>query len=144
MDEWWHPTFFIRNVTMTSLIWYIFRVTGPLRGEFAGDRWIPLIKPVTRTFDIFFDLRLNKWLSKQSRSRWFETPSGSLWRHCNVIGCVTALISLESTCYVITIASWCLKSPATGLFVQQLVQADIEENIKALHNRFHSRRSVMG
>ena len=28
-------------------------------------------------------LRLNKRLSKQSRSRWFETPSRSLWRHCN-------------------------------------------------------------
>ena len=27
---------------------------------------------------------LNKWLSKQSRSRWFDTPSHPLWRHCNV------------------------------------------------------------
>ena len=27
---------------------------------------------------------LNKRLSKQSRRRWFETPSRSLWRHCNV------------------------------------------------------------
>ena len=26
---------------------------------------------------------LNKRLSKHSRSRWFETPLGSLWRHCN-------------------------------------------------------------
>ena len=31
----------------------------------------------------FFDLRLNKRLSKQSRSQLFETPSRSLWRHCN-------------------------------------------------------------
>ena len=28
---------------------------------------------------------LNKRLSKQSRRRWFETPSRSLWRHCNVV-----------------------------------------------------------
>ena len=34
---------------------------------------------------LFFYLRLNKRLSKQSRSRWFETPSRSLWRHCNVV-----------------------------------------------------------
>ena len=34
-----------------------------------------------RGADIFFDL--NKRLSKQSRRRWFETPSRSLWRHCN-------------------------------------------------------------
>ena len=33
----------------------------------------------------FFDhvLRLNKRLSKHSRRGWFETPSLSLWRHCN-------------------------------------------------------------
>ena len=39
--------------------------------------------PMERSFHIFFDLRLNKRLSKQSRRRWFETPSWSLWRHCN-------------------------------------------------------------
>ena len=39
--------------------------------------------PVTRSFDIFFDLCLNKRLSKQQRRWWFETPSRSLWRHCN-------------------------------------------------------------
>ena len=39
--------------------------------------------PVTRSFDVFFDLRLNKRLSKQSRRRWFETPSRSLWRYLN-------------------------------------------------------------
>ena len=31
----------------------------------------------------FFDLSPNKWLSKQWRRRWFETPPRSLWRHCN-------------------------------------------------------------
>ena len=31
---------------------------------------------------MFFDMRLNKLLGKQSRRRWFETPSRSLWRHC--------------------------------------------------------------
>ena len=35
-------------------------------------------------FDIFFDLRLNKRLSKHSRRRWFELPSCSLWCHGNV------------------------------------------------------------
>ena len=60
----------------------------PLCGKFTGhqgDRWIwfPAQRPVTRSFDIFFDLRLNKRLSKQSRRRRFETPSLSLWRHCN-------------------------------------------------------------
>ena len=57
----------------------IFRITGPLWGQFTCDRW----RPVTRNLDIFFDLRLNKRLSKPSRHRWFETPSRSLCRHCN-------------------------------------------------------------
>ena len=34
----------------------------------------PSQRPVTRSFHVFFDLRLNKRLSKQSRGRWFETP----------------------------------------------------------------------
>ena len=44
---------------------------------------IPSQRPVTRSFDIFFDLHLNTLLSKQSRRWWFETPSSSLWRHSN-------------------------------------------------------------
>ena len=44
----------------------------------------PTQKPVTRSFDVFFDLRQNKQLSKPSWGWWFETPScRPLWRHCN-------------------------------------------------------------
>ena len=68
-------------VMMTSSNSNIFRVTGLLWGESTGHRWIPLTKAVTRSFDVFFNLRLNKRLSKQSRRRWFETPWHSLWRH---------------------------------------------------------------
>ena len=46
---------------------------SPVTGEFPAQR------PVTRSFDVFFDLRLNK----QSWGWWFETLSRSLWRHCN-------------------------------------------------------------
>ena len=40
-------------------------------------------RPVTWSFDVFFDLHLNKRLSKQSKRRQFETPSCSLWHHFN-------------------------------------------------------------
>ena len=42
-------------------------------------------RPVTRSFDVFFDLRLNERLSKQSLGWrwWFEMPSRPLWRHSN-------------------------------------------------------------
>ena len=44
----------------------------------------PLHRPVTQSFDVFFDLHWKKRLSKQSRHQWFEMPSCSLWRNCNV------------------------------------------------------------
>ena len=69
---------------MTSSNGNIFRVTGPLCGEFTGHRWLPAQRPVTRSFDVFFDLLLNKHLSKQSLGWWFQTPSCPLWCHCNV------------------------------------------------------------
>ena len=68
---------------MTSSNGNIFRVTGHLCGEFTGPRWIPRTKAVTPSFDVFFDLRLNKRLSKQSWGWWFETLSRSLRRHRN-------------------------------------------------------------
>ena len=63
----------------------------PVTGEFPTQR------PVTRSFGVFFDLRLNKRLSKQWWGWWFETPSGPLWRHCN-----EALISIHGS------LSWCV------------------------------------
>ena len=49
----------------------------PVPGEFPTQR------PVTPSFDVFFDLRLNKRLNKQPWGWWFETPPWSLWRHRN-------------------------------------------------------------
>ena len=60
---------------MTSSNGNIFSVTGPLCGEFTGQLWISLQRQVTRSFDVFFDLRLNKQLSKQSQMWWFDTSS---------------------------------------------------------------------
>ena len=50
---------------------------SPVPGGFPAKR------PVTRSFDVFFDLRLNKRLSKQSWGWWFETLPRPLWRHSN-------------------------------------------------------------
>ena len=53
---------------------------SPVTGEF------PAQMPVSRNFDVFFDLRLHKWLSKHWLGWWFETPSRPLWRHLNAVG----------------------------------------------------------
>ena len=60
-----------------SALLAIFAGNSPVTGEFPSQR------PVTQSFDVFFRLRLNKRLRKQSWGRWFERPSRSLWRHCN-------------------------------------------------------------
>ena len=54
---------------------------SPVTGEFHAQR------RVTRSFGVFFDLRLNKRLSKQSWGLWFEAVSHPLWRHCNADVC---------------------------------------------------------
>ena len=51
---------------------------SPVPGEFPTQR------PVPRSFDVYFNLRPNKRLSKQSWGWWFEMPSRPLWRHRNV------------------------------------------------------------
>ena len=68
---------------MTSSNGNIFRVTGPLWREFTGPGEFPTKRPVTRGFDVFFVLRLNKPLSKQPWGWWFETLSRSLWLYRN-------------------------------------------------------------
>ena len=78
-----YPEVTIMINMMTSSNGNIFRVNGHLCGEFTGPRWIPRTKASTRIFDVFFDLRLNKRLSKHPWGWWFETPPWSLWRQCN-------------------------------------------------------------
>ena len=71
------------KVMMTSSNWNFSALlafcTGnsPVSGEFPAQR------PVTRSFNILFYMRLNKRLGKQWWCWWFETPSRTLWCHCN-------------------------------------------------------------
>ena len=62
----------------------IFLVTGPLcAGNSPVTGEFPSPRPMAQSFYVFFGLRQNTRLSRHSRRRWFETPSRSLWRHCN-------------------------------------------------------------
>ena len=72
LSAWWR-----RQMQTFSALLAICVGNSPVTGEFPAQR------PVTRSFDVFFDLRLNKLLSKQSWGWWFETVSRPLWRHCN-------------------------------------------------------------
>ena len=69
---WWR-----HQMETFSALLVLCAVNSPVTGEFPAQR------PVTRSFDVFYDLRLNKPLSKQSWGWWFETQSRPLWRHRN-------------------------------------------------------------
>ena len=56
----------------------------PCEGNWPVIGESPLQRPLTQSFDVFFDLRPNKRLSKLSRRWWYDTPSRPLWRHYNV------------------------------------------------------------
>ena len=74
--EW--PHCYLQYVFSNPLSWWRPCVNRPITGGFPSQ------SPVKRNFDVIFDLRLNKWLKKQSKRWWFEAPSRSLWRHCDV------------------------------------------------------------
>ena len=71
-DTWWRY-----QMEIFSALLAFCAGNSPVTGEFPTQR------PVMLSFDFFFDLHLNKRLGKQSWCWWFETPSRSLWRHCN-------------------------------------------------------------
>ena len=75
LESWWRHQMEKKKFTLLPFVIGFHRspVDSPHRG------------PVTRRFDVFFDLHPNKRLNKQSRRWWFDTPSRSLWRHCNVL-----------------------------------------------------------
>ena len=70
--SWWR-----HQMETFSALLTICAGNSPVTGEFPAQR------PVTQSLDVFYDLRMNKRLSKQSWGWWFETPSDLLWRHCN-------------------------------------------------------------
>ena len=67
------------HVMMTSTNGSIFRVTGPLCGEFPHKgQWRGAI------MFSFICAWINRWV--KSLGWWFETPSHPLWRHSNGLG----------------------------------------------------------
>ena len=73
------------NVMMTSSNGNISSLLAICAGNSPVPGEFPTQRPVTRSFDVFFDLGLNDRLSKQSWGWWLETLSCPLWRHPNVL-----------------------------------------------------------
>ena len=76
-ENWLHNSWWRHQMETFSALLAICAGNSLVPGEFPTQR------PVTRSFDAYFDLRPNKRLSKQSWGWWFETPSRPLWRYRN-------------------------------------------------------------
>ena len=70
--RWWR-----HQMETFSALLAICAGNSPVSDEFPAQR------PVTRSFDVFFDLRLGGRLSKHSWGWWLETPSCPWWRQSN-------------------------------------------------------------
>ena len=72
---------------------------SPVSGEFPAQR------PVIRSFDVFFDLRMNEWLSKHSWGWWLEMSTCPLWSQSNEMWFMTCSIKpKDALWYFIIIA----------------------------------------
>ena len=117
---------------------------SPVSGEFPAQR------PVTRSFDVSLDLRVDKRLSKQSWGWWFETLSRSLCRHRNEIICIfqasvikTCVISLDLSsgknngyfCYIFLSSAFSVTSLAvTSHELLHVLPRDLLEKKKTIRS----------
>ena len=72
-----HLAWWCHQMETSSALLALCAENSRVTGEFPSQR------PVTRSFGVFNDLRLDKRLSKQPWGWWFGTPLGSLWCYCN-------------------------------------------------------------
>ena len=72
LPPWWR-----HQMETFSALLALCAANSPVTGEFLAQR------PVTRTFEVFFDLCRDRRLSKQSWGWWYGMISRPLWRHCN-------------------------------------------------------------
>ena len=93
-------------------IWYYYRAP-----EFPAQR------PVAWSFDVFFDQRLKKRLSKQSCGWWDVTPWRSLWRHCNGM-CLRERHYISSDPFRMSYLYYCGLSDTTDLNISCIMYLD--------------------
>ena len=89
LTTWWR-----HQMETFSALLTICAGNSPVPCEFPAQR------PETRSFGIFFDLRLYKRLSKQSWGWWFETLPRPLWRHTNEISQKSRHLELMWACWI--------------------------------------------
>ena len=128
-----------------SMLLAICAGNSPVTGQFPAQR------PKTRSFDVFFDLRLNKRLSKQLSGWWFETRSRPLWRHCNAMrllyfACILLRISssIMSWCSEHNVILWCyVPYSSLGVVIQYSRHADLALLNRKIYKTYFVRNSII-
>ena len=74
---------YVRENMKATSNYNIFWITGHFEQTTLTTGGFLSQRPVTWSFDAFFDWSLIKWFSKQSRRQWYKTPLHSSWHHGN-------------------------------------------------------------
>ena len=113
---------------------------SPVTGEFPTQR------PVTRSFDVFCDLRLNRRLSKQSWGWWLETLSRPYWRQCNANHQLHRkkqyILQLIIPIDKILICNWTLLNTYSGKWGYYATDTPRFESLKCFRRGLHITRVV--
>ena len=92
---WWR-----HQMEIFSALLALYARNSPVPAEFPAQR------RVTPSFEVFFNLRLNKRLRKQSWGWWFETLLHPLWRQCNEV-IATYFCTSHDSCAFVLCTKWC-------------------------------------
>ena len=129
-QSWWR-----HQMETFSALLAICAGNSPVSGEFPTQR------PVTRSFDVYFDLRPDKRLSKQSLGWWFETLSHSLWRHRNGNRLFSRLIAAQITLDVLrsSTRNTCLTAQPLERDTSSVCELKMYSLLNAVRSRQNSR-----
>ena len=136
----WLCTWWRHQMETFSALLAICVGNSPVTGEF------PTQKAVRRSIDVFFDLCLNKRLSKQWYGWLFGTPSRLLWLHCNDISsnkkysCCRSCIGFQNITIISSISTKML-CVTTGTLLNSLI--NFKESVFIPSNRIISNSSIL-
>ena len=123
MTSLWWGTWWRNQMEKFSALLALFAGNSPVTGEFPAQR------PVTRSFDVFCDLPLNK--RKKSKHSWIQTPSRSLWRHCNESETlITLIIWRQYNRIRIVFQHWDAFVHVTEIFILVPALLDLKGNLE--------------
>ena len=95
--------------------WNHFPGHWPFVRDVTGHRWIPSQRPAARSFDVFFDLRLNKSCSLADDTMQHIAIIKGIYRTANLIQWLSSHSS-QSTDWYSVFFGWWIETPSRSLW----------------------------